>query len=936
MAFIPGDPGNVTDIAGQLAFNEAADALQNAESVIDETDAAIVIPMIETVKDAEALCIELEGICAGEIATTLNDAEALIAKIRDKITKSLDSTMSEAYAYMDLLGIPIPTEQDLSHAEATGDYLGTAGFGQTIGSVIPQIESAVYSGDASSVKTDQSQAAQPQQPQPPVASPLQIAPPLVIGGVFGGMGQGCETNGLTLGLGLYPGWNDLPLAVNNNVYQPVLYDEVVATGGGIPLNFSIYAICQPDSFCQFDTPPIPGNYLGDTAPVWVVAPFNWVPYWMPGSGDSQVLFAPTIPAQASCTLNYAVIGQSVATGGEISLPGTGPDTIHGGSCPIPDQLCGPDRAWKNLPGANDNEDVCKEIEEAIRLLSGETLKIGDFIGMASGAHQASTVGDAIINAITGGHEPILGGLMNRFAKWLESAVKAGANTVNCKSPAMLNASVRQAIINFVQKWTNALPEQLIRETQQISNTICQSRIPSGSEADAAYLADTITKEEWECWQKAEGNHLGPATHVLDAKRERITARQADQLYRQKRIDHEEMAKRMREHGVIRDEDRFAIRDLNIHWPSASDTVRFMQRDVFDQNIVDTAKLDEDFEKKYTGKAVDYADALGIDEQLMRYHWRSHWHLPSYTMGREFLYRFNDPELPDTIRFTEDDFRAMLKQDDWAPGYIERMIAASYHPINRTDAIKSYMIHVSDDETFIDQLVKTGYNKENATFMQGYYKKRREINDRKTSGYPTLRTAANAYARCEMAENEFVDIVRDISIDQDQTTAAYKAARLSRQIWERKQAIRTIKRPYVLGLYDDIQVQQELADAQVDPSCVDALITQWQRERMRADKFLSAEKLCSMREKGIISAEQQVIALVRSHWSEEDAVLIAEECAYRLSEKAANRARILAEKAAREMEKRRKAIEKANRLAECGPPPCPANRTQSNPPVAAGP
>lgn len=934
--FIPGDPLNtqISEIAPTV--EHINNTLNEAESVIDEADTAIIVPIATDIKDAELAINQASGTILGGIEIAVEQAEQLIGKLTKKITDSLTNIMTDVYINTSMLGLPIPTDEEISYAEATGDYgfpagnsVGSTGVTETTESEIPGRVDRVpqttnqppQTGTTTAPPTQVSQCPPGYHPAPPGGASVNPGSvPFVDSGrqMLSGEAVQCWP----IFRWVYPADYDPATSIGEQG-QIIMRPWTDDPQGQYTLPTEEHCF----NGCHL-IPPREGQYC-------YKSPVGWRVYVHPESGE---IWAASQPLPGFIDIRF--VGDNPQPGpgidpGETPI-GCIPDAPQGGKCPVPDQLCGPENDWPNFPHDEKKEDVCEQIETAIKNLEGNTLDIAKFITINAGVGTSSWIGDAIINAVTGGHEPILSGLAKRFAKWMQTVTSEVANKVACDSPAMVAIALRLALMRFIDKWFDIIPDQAISASEQISNTICQHKLPSGANADVAYLADQITEKIWECWHKAEGNHLAEAKKLMLAKRTKVTAREADLLYRRKKIEFEEMRKRMRADGVINDDDLQDIRELNEHQPTVTDLISWMKRDVFDEKAVEEQKLDEDFDKKFTGEAEDLADALGVKKKHAKYSWRSHWHYPSYSMGREFLHRFNDPDLPENLRFTEDDFREMLKIDDWVPGQIDRMIANSYHPVTRSDAVKAYMIHAVDDDGFIKQLKRSGYNQQDAEFMQRYYKKRRLINDRKGSGFPTMRTAVNAYSRCELTDDQFADIVQKIAIDDEQRDAAIEAARTARNVWERKQTIRTVKRPYLLGIYDELQARDELNNADISPACVNALIEQWSRERLRRDKFLTASQLCQMYERGIVTEKMMIDGLVRNGWGEMDAVLITANCGAMISEKLAKRARVEAEKAAKQLKQQQREQEKARRLAECGPPPCPKNRTQSANPVAGGP
>lgn len=514
--------------------------------------------------------------------------------------------------------------------------------------------------------------------------------------------------------------------------------------------------------------------------------------------------------------------------------------------------------------------------------------------------------------------------------WAKGLIGKAVHGTNCDRGTLAPIAAILGGFQAVQKILGFIPHQTIKTLTQASNTACQSEIPGPSETDVAYLRGDIDKDTWECWHKANGDYLGPAKKVMESQRAKIDPTQIDWLYRRKLLTQAEYNKLMREAGVIFDEDKQNIHDYNTVFPSLSDNVRLMNRDVSDETNIDWRKTDAEFRDKYKDKIKDYFDALGVPEQLALYYWRAAKHIPSFTMLTEMFHRLQSDMTTADLHMTVNDFKRALMQDDWSPEWVDRMIAISYKPVTRTDAIRAFMIHASDDETLHKQFRALGYTDDDAEFFVKYHKANRQIQDRRRSGYPTLRTLANQFARCEITESSYRDTVAKIVLTEEQEKAAIESAQLSRETRQRQQSIKSIRRPYTLGILDDGEASQMLAQAGVDPSCVGGLIDNWKLDRLRRDKYLTADQLCGMRERGIIDAPTQLVSLVRAGWDRESAALIVSNCGAILSEKAARKADTMARRAAADARRAQKEAERLRRLQECGPAPCPANRVTNNP------
>ncbi|MDD5511572.1 MAG: hypothetical protein PHI12_12290 [Dehalococcoidales bacterium] len=165
------------------------------------------------------------------------------------------------------------------------------------------------------------------------------------------------------------------------------------------------------------------------------------------------------------------------------------------------------------------------------------------------------------------------------------------------------------------------------------------------------------------------------------------------------IDDETYFEEMGKHGYsIQNAER--ILNTSQFYPSGTDFITFAVRDVFNPEVVQSGGLDEAFPQDI----VEFAEKAGMPEDILRWYWRAHWQLPSPQMGFEMLQR----RLID-----EDELRSLLRAADWAPGWIDNIMAISYNPITRVDARRMWETGVLDDEGYKNAMMDLGYNEESA-------------------------------------------------------------------------------------------------------------------------------------------------------------------------------------------------------------------------------
>jgi len=116
--------------------------------------------------------------------------------------------------------------------------------------------------------------------------------------------------------------------------------------------------------------------------------------------------------------------------------------------------------------------------------------------------------------------------------------------------------------------------------------------------------------------------------------------------------------------------------------------------------------DNEWDKIASGMK-DYVQKAGIDLEVLKWYWRAHWVLPSPQMAFEMLHRGI---------ITQDDIRELLRISDYAPNWIEKLIAISYSPITRVDLRRLFQIGIIDEERLLKGYKELGYSEEDAKLM----------------------------------------------------------------------------------------------------------------------------------------------------------------------------------------------------------------------------
>lgn len=173
-------------------------------------------------------------------------------------------------------------------------------------------------------------------------------------------------------------------------------------------------------------------------------------------------------------------------------------------------------------------------------------------------------------------------------------------------------------------------------------------------------------------------------------------------------DASEYLKRM---GYRQDVDRERLLSLTDFIPPITDLVRFMIKDVFDEELVQKWGLDEEYElQKERFEFWSQAQGLGTMDlpgnpdgrpiNWPQMYYRSAWQYMSPTQGYIALHRFRPNRLhlyrrdvPDIRPFQLGDMRELLKTTDYSRPQRDWLIGSSYNVLTRMDARRMYDIGV---------------------------------------------------------------------------------------------------------------------------------------------------------------------------------------------------------------------------------------------------
>ena len=477
---------------------------------------------------------------------------------------------------------------------------------------------------------------------------------------------------------------------------------------------------------------------------------------------------------------------------------------------------------------------------------------------------------------------VLGGLAGPVIRFLLSslqkqvsqfwtALEAFIQGAPCVSGENATLTVQRIILNVIGLFTGDALDQVKTPIVQNSNFLCPTKLPSTSEATAAWLRGYISDDTWECWVRACGMRPEAYERVVQAQRNVLTPDQIVRLVLRGQIPLADLPARLRQTGLILDQDVQEALELARYLPGPSDIVRFMVRDVADQNIVNRFGLDDEFQAKFQGQVAKFAEAQGIDPQTMRDYWRAHWSIPSPTQLYVMYHRLRGLPPGDPNRITEDDIRTALQQQDILPFWVDKLIAISFRPLRLVDIRRGFNAGTLSVDQVRQAYREIGYSDRDVETLT------RDLQVQKVQALKRL-PITTQYAAGEINETELRAELAELGYQPAEQDFGVAVGRFKIERARRKTCAKSIKRRFLTGGMDKVTAGQALIGQGLDPFQAAGLVEAWACERASRGKEFSAGQLCKLFEQGLIDGVEFVQRLVNVGWDRDQAIKLFESCA----------------------------------------------------------
>jgi hypothetical protein len=478
---------------------------------------------------------------------------------------------------------------------------------------------------------------------------------------------------------------------------------------------------------------------------------------------------------------------------------------------------------------------------------------------------------------------------------------------NC-DPSVLTGLLSMSIVGgILERYICAYIPWFNIPIQQSTNYHCPQNVPGSADAASAYLGNQIDEQTLECWVRMNGDKYPHFRKVLESRQSRLSVLEAINAKRRGLMTDQQFAEHCRLLGYLDPNIPHVIDKVTEQIPVLTDILRFMVRDAGDDVLAAKLGTDALFPQKFTGQLKQWADNQGITPDYAKYAWRSHWYLPSPTDLYKMYHRLRYQDIDPKLQVSEKDIEESLIQDDKLPYWVPRYLAISFRIPGRIDIKRAYNLGVMDEYQVRRAFQELGYDDKNADIqsqstMRDVEKSRRNspiIKQfiRGDIGLPQLETHLNA----QKYSQNTIGLLVDYALDQ-------------REIGRISICLKSIKRGFLSGQYDDSQLQVELSSLKLDPEHISELTSRWNCERASRDKQATAAMLAGWYMEGSLDETEYYTRLINLRWNNTDAARMVQSSVSRLKIKTDREAKLAIKATEMEREKEARKLERVAKQA----------------------
>lgn len=440
--------------------------------------------------------------------------------------------------------------------------------------------------------------------------------------------------------------------------------------------------------------------------------------------------------------------------------------------------------------------------------------------------------------------------------------------------------VLSALLDFVEQYTGIKFDALRSSVRYSINYHCPHQLPDQSSINQLYYSRLIDDAQWRCLTRSIGNLDYWQRLIREANRPDLTPDQLAAAYWRGLLPKAELEKRLVERYGLPAEVAANYDRLTMTLPGIGDVVRFMVRDVADEQVTKKYQYDAEFEEKWAGKLREWTRNLGIDEETMRYYWRAHWELPSPTQLYEMMRRLRKDSVDPTaqkLAIDEAEIAAALAAQDIPQYWRERLMAIAFLPMTPSDAKQAFIDDAITEDELRSIIRDSGRNAHHTELIVNMMRRQKARRSQNLIGSYSPKTVTQWFKSGAIDEEQAEVMYLEAGLTREQALDAIRKAKKAIKAERIQRKIQIIRRRYMVGDLLADQAKSMLVKIGVEVEKADELVDEWETEISVRSKQVAATMLCNWYYRNLITEEEYAIRLRRIGYQPADVARIVAEC-----------------------------------------------------------
>lgn len=489
-------------------------------------------------------------------------------------------------------------------------------------------------------------------------------------------------------------------------------------------------------------------------------------------------------------------------------------------------------------------------------------------------------------------------LDSNIAKFMQSYYGAGIE--------FSSSMIGRLVLGVLESWVSADFSKFKQPFVYKSDATVPSLYPSADQATNAYIVGAIDKPTWELWVQMNNYCSDPYEVNVEVGRSKFAPLTLLDMKRRDLIGDSEYREEFRNLGYTRITDPNRFEAVSQFIPPIQDLIRFMVRDTFDDGVIKSLKLDDEFPEKWQGQAPIWGKYQGVDDEVAKQYWMAHWQIPSSGQLYDIYHRNRVEHPPGKDPFDIDKLRETLKINDNLPSLIPYLIQASEHLLTRVDIRRAYRLGVLKPDAVRDNYKMRGYSDKNADTMVKY------ANSDKDE-FLLGRREVKLFRDGLLTEAEF----RNNMLRYDPNPAALdyitQLTNKERKAPIIRRCLKSLEKQYLERDLNDEQLQEKLDELKIPAATQENFKEELDCLKRSEDKKLTANQLCLLYSGGQLNGPQLLDRLEELDYEPAEAIEMKMLCDWKVDAKNAKINQKALEAADRE--RKRLAREQARALAK---------------------